>query len=176
MRAIICIVMLLAACNNEASKRVFTTSAVYPGNFGGLTAADSKCAEAAQAAALGGSFIALLSDSATNAIDRVAGDGPWALLDGEVAFPTRADIAAVPLVALRVDERGRTLGTGCSWTGSKIGAKLAPERCLDWTVMDLSNVGRTGDITMNDNRWIEGNVDCGIKICNLLHHFYCIEE
>jgi hypothetical protein len=175
MRGGIALVLILAACSDEQAKHVFTTSATYTGDFGGVVAADGKCAEVAQAAALEGTFIAIISDATTHAIDRIADVGPWELPTGQVVFNTREDIGMVPLVALNVDERGKPVG-GCAWTGSKIGAKLAPELCMGWTVKDLSTVGRTGNPTVNDNRWIEGASDCGVKTCNLAQHFYCIQQ
>ena len=175
MRTVISIVLLLGACD-DASMRVFTTSTVYSGTIGGLTEADAKCADTAKAAGLGGTFIALLSDSSTNAIDRIEDVGPWQLVSGETAFATRADIATMPLVPLGVDEKGRTLSQGCAWTGSKVEAKLAPELCMNWAVGDNSTTGRSGNIAVGDQRWIEGATDCGAVACNVKHHLYCFEQ
>lgn len=175
MRIVLSIVLLLGACD-DAGMRVFTTSTVYAGDLGGLSSADTKCSDAAKAGGLRGTFVALLSDSVTDAFDRIKDVGPWALLSGEQAFATRADIALVPLVALGVDEKGNTLGPGCAWTGSKAGAMLAPELCMDWSIGDGSKVGRAGNTAVSDHRWIEGATDCGLVTCDKKHHLYCIEQ
>ena len=55
------------ACEDEGAKLVFTTSASYAGDLGGLAGADAKCAQSASTAGLDGTFVALLSDATTNA-------------------------------------------------------------------------------------------------------------
>src|SRR5262245_3061033 len=47
-------------------RRVFVTSAIYPGNIGGLMGADAKCQTSADAAMLGGSWRAWLSQDGVN--------------------------------------------------------------------------------------------------------------
>ena len=55
--------------------QVFVTDSGALGNFGGLANADSACNVAAGNAALSGTWVAWLSDSQTNAIDRLTGTG-----------------------------------------------------------------------------------------------------
>ena len=54
-----------------APKRVFVTSTTYKGNLGGLAGADAKCQTRANAASLGGTWKAWLSDSTTSAASRL---------------------------------------------------------------------------------------------------------
>jgi len=173
----VALVLTPTACHDEEAKLLFTTSSSYTGDLGGLAGADAKCAQSASGAGLGGTFVALLSDASTNAIDRVSDVGPWNLTNGKVAFKTRADIATVPVTALGINEHAADVGLPtCAWTGSKAGAKLAPELCMSWTLGTADMVGKTGNTNTIDNRWIEGVNDCGNKICNTAQHLYCIEQ
>lgn len=66
--------------------RVFVTATSYAAkSLGGgasrVAGADGFCANAAAAAGLGGNWVAWLSTSTVNAIDRVTGTGPWYLVD-----------------------------------------------------------------------------------------------
>jgi hypothetical protein len=65
-------------------KRVFITSQVFNGNLGGLSGADAKCQAAADAAGLGGSYQAWLSDEDNSPATRFAThfSGPYVLVDG----------------------------------------------------------------------------------------------
>jgi hypothetical protein len=64
-------------------RRIFVTSQVYTADLGGLSGADAKCQALADAAGLGGTFKAWLSDSKTDARDRVTHVGdPYTLADG----------------------------------------------------------------------------------------------
>ncbi len=72
--------------DHDAVARVFVTATTYaPQSLGGgatgFAGADGFGANAAAAASLGGKWVAWLSTSSTDAIDRVTGDGPWYLVD-----------------------------------------------------------------------------------------------
>src|SRR5439155_14460607 len=70
--------------------RVFVSSANFTGDLGGLHGADGICSSAAGTAGLTGRFIAWMSDTTTNAIDRVMNDvGPWVRLDGALVFANK---------------------------------------------------------------------------------------
>jgi len=64
---------------------VFVSSALYPGNLGGLSGADMKCEALATAAGLSGTYKAWLSDSTTSAANRLThASVPYVLVDGTV--------------------------------------------------------------------------------------------
>ena len=180
MRCVGILVMVLTstACHDDEEARLlFTTSSLYTGDLGGIAGADAKCAQSASTAGLDGTFVALLSDATTNAIDRVGDVGPWNLTNGQLAFRTQADLATVPATALGINENGLVVGPPtCAWTGSKAGGKAAPELCMNWTLGTNDMVGKTGNTNTIDNRWIEGINDCGNKICSVAQHLYCIEQ
>src|SRR5688572_3513455 len=73
--------------------RVFVSSLRYPadlktagGKATGKASADAICQTLADAAGLGGTYVAWLSTSDQNAIDHVQGPGPWYRVDGALAF------------------------------------------------------------------------------------------
>lgn len=114
-----------AAANSSASPG-------YNGNLGGLEGADAKCQAGANYERLGGTWIAWLSDSDTDAIDRVAGDGPWYTLDGHLAFAHKVDLAGTPSAVIEVDQAGGIVATSSYWTGTKLGGTKDTANCNDW--------------------------------------------
>ena len=69
--------------------RVFLTSTMHDGNFGGVRGADAECAAEARAQRLGSAWRAWLSDSSAPAFEHIyAAPGGYALLDGTVVAPT----------------------------------------------------------------------------------------
>jgi len=58
-------------CIPQYGVRVFVTSSSWNGNLGGLSGAGAKCQQAADAAGLGGTWVAWLSDSTYDAKDRI---------------------------------------------------------------------------------------------------------
>ncbi len=120
---------------------VFTTKATLQGDLGGLTGADTKCTTYANAAGLQGQFRAWLSDTKTDAIDRVPEGGPWRVLtdgakQGEVAFANRDGWKGYPKVLLEPSEFGAKVGVGevpYTWTGTALGGtRLGGCSCSDW--------------------------------------------
>jgi hypothetical protein len=135
--------------------RVFASRGVYAGDLihhvaaasDGLAAADAICQLRADAAELGGTWVAWLSSSEVDAIDRISGQGPWALLDGTVVFHNRAQLQTEPLGALDRDEFGKRqddcfCGRVYVWTGTRAGGFRHENTCGDWT--SRQDVGRHG--------------------------------
>ena len=77
----------LGYADASAQGIVFVTNSVYGGSIGGLAGADSKCQSNATAAGYSGTWKAILSDSTTNAINRV----PWNW--GTLLLPTGTVVA-----------------------------------------------------------------------------------
>ncbi|MFL5321038.1 MAG: hypothetical protein ACJ790_15370, partial [Myxococcaceae bacterium] len=96
-------------------KRVFVTSVQYPATFGGLAKADEACMLAVSAAGLGGNWKAWLSDSNTDAIDRISDVGPWYLVfisavqSGDLppykVFNNKANLKTTPLLGINFSEK-----------------------------------------------------------------------
>jgi hypothetical protein len=130
--------------------RAFVTQDMFPANLGGLAGADAKCAAAAVAAGLDGTFIAVLSTTTTNAIDRISGSRGWVRVDGapfvdtaDAIFDTMPQSATGELNPLAVDEHGNAISSPVSvWTGTTSDGKYDVTRgaCGDWTTTASQSV------------------------------------
>lgn len=78
----------------DANYAFVSTTQVAPGALGGLGGADAICNSDAANARLPGTYVAWLSTSTTNAVDRLAGARGWVRLDGKPIADQATDIAA----------------------------------------------------------------------------------
>ena len=154
------------------ANRVFATSGTYPGNLGGLAGADAKCAAAATAGGLPGTFVAFLSTSTFDARDRLAGSRGWVRVDGAPVADTVASmLAGVVFNPIDLDEAGtRFAGLADTWTGSQAtGVVLPGAACADWTVTTGS--GQMG--------YAHYGPPAGVAFstfpCATAYHLYCFE-
>lgn len=151
-------------------KRVFTTSETYLPNLGGLTGADVKCQTLADAAKLGGTYRAWLSDSKTSAKSRLThATVPYVLVDGTVVATDWADLTSGALShAISLTEKGTVPPDGVSYSGPKLvwtatettGAfhslafTGAPDStCLDWTLSASEAADAGTSATTSAGRW-----------------------
>ena len=153
---------------------VFITSVGYPGDLGGLVGADSLCTVHASAAGHAGTWKAWLSDEATNAIDRIAGVGPWTLMGTtSVVAQTPASFALSPSGTINRTENGALIGTPFNfWSGTATGgAKVAGATCSSWTT-STSGVGRDHQQNGGPIPWFSAANDT----CNARLFLACIEQ
>lgn len=159
------------------AKRVFVTKTRYNGNLGGLVGADQKCNTAAEAAGLGGTWKAWLSDSNTNAIDRIAEVGPWYdIVPNETwvnqkVFNNKAGLATTPLAGIQNNEDGSFNSSGTSvWTGTSVGGVASANHCLSWT--STSSIAVYGVAGKVNNGWTSYSTNS----CSDTASLYCIEQ
>lgn len=159
-------------------KRVFVASTQHDGNFGGLTGADAFCTSAANAAHLGGGpWVAWLSSSTTNAIDRITGDGPWKLVDGTAVFANKAALAMPPSVAIDLDEHGAQPGGADNmWTGTLANGTASAYTCMDWTSTSSNDAGSTGMRVNADATWTDSGAGYSLLCSNAQPRIYCFEQ
>jgi hypothetical protein len=112
----------------------------------GLEVADADCTTAGQMYG-GGPWRAWLSDSSTNAIDRLVDVGPWYRLDQQTKlFDNRAAITQGPLIPI---EDPSDAGAGIRslfWSGTLLDGTASAGNCSDWTSYvggGTATVGRT---------------------------------
>ncbi len=174
-----------------SEKRAFITSLKYNGNLGGLAGADAKCQARADAAGLGGTWKAWLSDSKTSASSRLTHSPlPYRLLNGTVLADNWAGLTSGSIkVEFRISETGQPVpyhpggGTGgCSWAGGMFffpwtatasnGDIWAPAgTCSDWTTTGGSaGVGLGGYSLSQWTQW------CQNFPCTWESHLYCLEQ
>jgi hypothetical protein len=161
-----------SGAGSSGGKKFFVSSATFSGALGGLAGADAKCNTAAQAASLPGTFIAWLSDSHTDAIQRVQDVGPWSLVVGPVVFNNKASLTTGPIAPPGQDEHGHPLLTRV-WTGTAGGGVMGTSICNDWTSAAGSDFGIAGDSTSTSSSWTSSN---GRPSCADTYPIYCLEQ
>ncbi len=138
----------------------------------GLAGGDWLCQISARGAGLGGNWIAWLSDSHENAIDRLKDVGPWYGLDGVELFANKAALTGDPLSAIDVDERG-TLTDYAPWTGTHADGTATAFTCNDWRSNSPHDYGMCGyNTSTTDDKWSESVV----PQCNNPYNLYCFEQ
>ena len=134
-------------------KRVFASSVTYTADMGGLAGADARCNELAQAAGLGGTFVAWLSTTLVAARDRVTSDGPWSLVGESDVAVTKVELTSPPLTKpIRRDETGAFV-SGRVWTGTGAGGGLLAGDCRGWTEDRGTDDTAVGDTGSNGPSW-----------------------
>lgn len=154
-------------------KRVFVTSTTMNGNLGGLAGADAKCQTAANAAGLGGTFIAYVSvENVIDARDRLTGTGPWHLVTGPLAV-TKAQVTNAPIShAIDRDESGALVTGGQVWTATGSAGRFLDDDCAGWTVGSVARHAAVGNPQATSNLWVAANPDD----CNIANRLYCFEQ
>lgn len=159
-------------------KRVFVTSTTQVPQ-GSLAAMDAVCQNRADAAILGGVWIAWLSDSGADAKTRVADVGPWYLVDGvSKVADNMLDLTDGTIASLlNLDEFGNQVSssTDSVWTGTDsngTGFKF----CCDWSASCLET-GSKGRAWMQNCRWTRDNCGGGSNLsCDGAARLYCFEQ
>jgi hypothetical protein len=165
-------------------KKVFLTSVMGKGSLGdwtqsggntGIAAGDAICRNLAAAAGLANadSFKAWLSDSSTDARDRLTSDGPWARLDGMMVAESKSALLNSWLnTSVSVTENGDYVGS-LVWTGTSEGGTMSSEVCSDWTNSSDSAAGLAGQSNdSNAKMWTHRNY----PPCFNSERLYCFED
>jgi hypothetical protein len=154
-----------------AINRVFVTRTTYPGDLGGLAGADAKCASEAAAGGLSGTFVALLSTSTVDAIDRLAGSRGWITPTGKPVLDVPSDLAArVMLNPVNVGADGLPVADPPVWTGTNGAGVATASTCADWSSTGL--LGGFGILHFAAPLFLGSG---GVDNCTALHHIYCFE-
>jgi hypothetical protein len=159
---------------SDAGKRVFTTQATMNGNLGGLAGADLKCTQAAQAAGLGGNWVAWLSTMNADAKDRVTSAGPWTQIGQATPAVTKAQLTNPPIGSeLRRNELGLNISGNQNfvWTASDADGTFLDDDCEGWTSAGAVNHAASGDARTTSPAWTAAVP----RDCNLSLHLYCFE-
>lgn len=153
---------------------IFITSGAYDGNLGGLAGADSRCRGAAGAAGLGPGFVAVLSSSTANAMDRAPVTGEIRDTTGALVAPSASDLWEGRLTnEVLNDERGSALPrNSTAWTGSDLGMAepYSGMFCSDWTSADGGDSALQGNARARNYTWLYA----WDVLCSEPAHLYCI--
>lgn len=167
---------------DSAETRVFVTSNDYNAAFGSLAAADLKCQDSADAAALGGTWVAFLSNSSESAGTRIP-DGPYVRLDGTSIATSRADLLDGSLsAAIQIDEYGASQSkwvfTGSTTAGTSAASGSAVNGlCADWSNGCGVCYGNHYYATVGRSYESGGNwTNVGWVFCSQASGLYCFEQ
>lgn len=169
-----------ATDGGSGAQRIFVTAAEYHGNYravfpsatSGTEAADMFCQLTAEGAGLTGSWRAWMSDTGSNAIDRIAGIGPWVNMMGETVFMNRAALTvSAPMNSMAYNELGEST-SHYVWTGTSTGGVVSLNTCGDWgygTGVYHGTYGIPGSVS---SAWTSYNV----ASCDTLNALLCFEQ
>jgi len=164
--------------NGTCAHRIFVTSAELPPSFSSLNSADTTCDNTASGAGLSGTWKAVLSDSSTDAVNRISIGAPVVRLDGlRVADGSSSFWSTVHSSPIAVDENEmfiRTCGPGCDddhvWTGTTSNGTGQGNYCNDWQNASSGMTAAAGDAGLSDGRWADDTTES----CGKTLHLYCI--
>ena len=182
----------------SAGKSVFVTSVSGTGDLSswpdsdgktGIAAGDAICRNRAKAGGLANPqrFKAWLSDSTTDAIDRLVSDGPWVRPDGVLVAQSRSDLAGGVFSSISVDEYGTYFtefpeyNNGDTWTGTNGSGRGGGVRhCNNWTNADPEEVGAAGTAIMALEHWaseLASVPDSAFELaCSSSLRLFCFED
>jgi predicted small lipoprotein YifL len=159
----------------DEPNRVFLSSTMHDGNFGGLAGGDAICQQLAQQAGLTGLYRILLSIPPADWSTRIAGARGWIRVDGEpVGDTTLGDGAG--LYNVRIDEHGADVGLGQYWAVGPT-AIFGSTYCAGWS----SNLGgATNDQAANygyttRTAHLDTPIFVGSVPCSQPNRFLCAE-
>lgn len=152
---------------------IFLTPLLPNANFGGLAGADALCSRYAREGGFGGTFVAYLSTSTVNAIDRLGTAQGWVRPDGLPVARSQADLSARGdlLYPPSVDHLGTRNPAGYTvLTGTGLDGRVATgQTCSDWMSTSGSGTGGIWDMASWDWHARSG------ASCNAATHLYCMQ-
>jgi len=162
-----------AICDDPDMNYAFVTSTTrMMGDIGGLAGADVICNDAATAAGLPGTYVAWLSTSTVDAIDRLGTASGWLRTDYRPFAQSIADLLASDLrYPLNIDENGvRVSEAGIVPTATEADGTLSgTETCADWTDSTASRRPIGGSMDSGGERWTRGF----LMNCDMVVRIYC---
>jgi hypothetical protein len=179
--------------SNKNYVRVFVTSTTYDGNLGGIAGADAKCQARADAASLGGTWKAMISDGSTNASSRILNrTKPVFTISGKLAWnPSQQVIlggdtnpangygslpfggAGIVGSAINITELGTAPAAYVVWAATNTnGLVQGTSHCSNWTSNSSGISGYYGNASATNATWISQNV----SPCNNSYRLYCLED
>jgi hypothetical protein len=160
-------------CTSYVPKRVFVSSSLSDGALGGLAAADTNCQALANAAGLGGSYKAWLSDATGSPSTRFTHSLlPYALVDGTQIAANWAALTSGSLShAIDLTETSGSYTDYVYSATNSDGTYFGSADCDGWTSgssIDTAMVGYSPDA----NQWSH----VGIIGCDANQGTYCFEQ
>jgi len=170
-------------CNS--GKRVFITSQTYTANLGGTAGADNNCQTRANAAGLGGSWKAWISDPSSSPAARFTQmSSAYTLINGTLIANGWSDLTDGSIAnPINRDEFDNPVASGAAWSNTNINgtfntssyAGCGGSVCNGWTLDNSCynpNCGQLGDGSSTGSYWTIGGASC----CNQYFRLFCFEQ
>lgn len=145
--------------------RSFITGGTWTGNLGGVDGADDKCQTEADGAAYGGVWKAIISDSTTEAKDRLT-----------LSYPiVRASTLTTTIETSNLWGSSLENSYGWSvfvWTGANADGTHELPNCNDWASSVSTLSGGVGHGNDTSSSW----ADSTLQTCDSTQQLYCIEQ
>jgi hypothetical protein len=158
------------------ARRVFVSSATYTAQLGGYAGADATCQTLANAAGLGGVWMAWISDGSSSPSARFTrASYAYRLLDGTTVAASYSALTGGSLAhAIDRDERAHAVsGTTEVWTATNTDGTLAASACNGFTSSSHGAAYAVEGISGNaDGTW----TNVYEQFCDRTAHLYCVEQ
>lgn len=168
------------SCADGGRCLVFITSTTYTGNLGGLSGADQKCNERAQAAGLPGTYKAWLSTASANAASRLRHhQGRYFRVDGEHVSLGWNELTSGHLYgAISKTEFGDDPPQPWAWTGTHVEGTWTGRDCTGWQSGSSAVEGTFGIRHATISWWSYHTVQAGGEEyqCNRTYGLYCFQQ
>ncbi|MEM8962281.1 MAG: hypothetical protein AAGD38_12430 [Acidobacteriota bacterium] len=155
---------------------VFASSVSTTGDLGGLDGGDAFCQGLADAAGLGGTYKAWLSDPNGSPSTRFTQDDrAFELVDGTQIAADWDDLIDGTLdAAISLDENGDAASSnnGRVWTGTTFAGERVGNSCAEWST-DTGVSAGVGEYSETDNAWTYDGL--GLT-CNESYLIYCFQQ
>ncbi len=159
-------------------RRVFLSSALYTGAMGGVQGADASCQALADAASLGGTWLAFIFDPTYTFANYPQAGGPFVKLDGDIVAQDWLDLTDGSIESpIDTTEYGDSFTVGV-WTGLFDAPAATDSWCYGWTSAagqcetgQLDECGGVG-LSHHTDDWWDG---FPLDNCSVPNHLYCIE-
>ncbi|MBX3208896.1 MAG: DUF1554 domain-containing protein, partial [Labilithrix sp.] len=163
-------------CSPSRARVVFSSSATYNGNLGGLAGADAKCQALADVvpALAGKTFKAWISDNTASPSSRFSRDGYFVRPDHTtfIAYSWSGLTSGSILNALSVDETGTAVSLTGSWTGTSTDGTRSLTNCSQWSSSASGQQGTEGRVSLTTASWSAA----GTVACNNTRRLFCFEQ
>lgn len=143
-------------CEGTYNYAFYSSVSMNPDEFGGLRGGDEICEELAEASSLpSGRYIAWLSDSTTDAKDRLGDASGWLRPDGRPFAASQADLLSENILyPISMDENGEMLASWeVGFTGTDKKGERTTHHCDDWTSREISKLYYGGSPHAGGGGW-----------------------
>ena len=166
----------------KSAVKVFVTSTAYNGNLGGLSGADSKCQDRANAASLGGTWKAWLSSGSVSATSRLTHlNIPYVLVDNLVVANNWNDLIDGSLMRPIYKSESNTFIYRNVWTDTNTSGNIynGGITCSNWGSASAgvySFVGNSGYANSSWTIYFPNPFNPQPSACNNQYSLYCIQQ